>query len=281
MKFLPKYTNRDSLSVIKYLNDIYKIPLLTCEEEIELGLKAKEGDEKAIEKLVKSNLRFVISIAKQYQTPQHDLSTLISEGNLGLIKAAQKFDPTKGFKFLSYAVWWIRQSIQDWIYNKGKIIQLPFPKGLLLKNVKKEINRFNILHSRDPTLKELSNILNIDEISILTVLDYMNNLVFLNDVIGQDNQNFYDIVEDTKINSPDNNLLQESFNYDIVKALNSLPKNYGEIIKLIYGINCESISMKEIGKKFNLCEERIKQIHRLCLKQLKENKKYDFLKTYL
>ena len=140
MKFLPKYTNRDSLSVIKYLNDIYKIPLLTCEEEIELGLKAKEGDEKAIEKLVKSNLRFVISIAKQYQTPQHDLSTLISEGNLGLIKAAQKFDPTKGFKFLSYAVWWIRQSIQDWIYNKGKIIQLPFPKGLLLKNVKKEIN---------------------------------------------------------------------------------------------------------------------------------------------
>ena len=261
MKFLPKYTNRDSLSVIKYLNDIYKIPLLTCEEEIELGLKAKEGDEKAIEKLVKSNLRFVISIAKQYQTPQHDLSTLISEGNLGLIKAAQKFDPTKGFKFLSYAVWWIRQSIQDWIYNKGKIIQLPFPKGLLLKNVKKEINRFNI--------------------SILTVLDYINNLVFLNDVIGQDNQNFYDIVEDTKINSPDNNLLQESFNYDIVKALNSLPKNYSEIIKLIYGINCESISMKEIGKKFNLCEERIKQIHILCLKQLKENKKYDFLKTYL
>ena len=286
MKFNNKFTNRDGISINKYLNDICKIPLQTIEEEVATGELAKLGNKEAIDLLVTSNLRFVVSIAKQYESTFFDLPTLISEGNLGLIRAARSFEPNKGLKFITFAVWWIRQAIQEAVQSKNKLIRLPVQRGILLVAIKKEIQIFFIKNGREPTVKELSDILNIDEITILNVIHYIKNFVFLNDPINSNsddlkNLSYSDTIEDKNIKSPDYNLVQESLSYDLKRALLNLPKNYGEILTLIHGIGCDPLPIEEIGIKFNLCSERIKQINRFSLKSIKESKKYDFLKTYL
>ena len=280
-----KHTIKDTISVTKYFKDIYKIPLLTLEEEIELGEKIRQGDKEALDKLVRSNLRFVISVAKNYQNSKFDLATLISEGNLGLITAAKIFDPSKGFKFISLAVYCIRQSIQQYVLNKNSVIRFPYEQSRLINKIEKEITRFYNKHYRNPTIKELSNNLDVDEIAISNVYNYIRDLTLLDDVVANYSDDvstsYIDLIPDANSTPPDENLMKESLRIDLLTALQRLPKNYPEIMISLYGIYCEKKSIVTLSKEYGLCEERIKQINKHCLKLLKENELNKDLKNYL
>lgn len=278
LKINQSVTNRED-SLKYYLQDISKEPMITPEEEIELTLKLKKGDKKSFDKLVKSNLRFVVSVAKQYQNHGLSLCDLINEGNIGLIKAVEKFDETRGFKFISYAVWWIRQSIIQAIMKQSKTIRLPSNKIASLNKLNKIFNEFEQKNYRTPSIQELSE---ESDMSIDIVEDLMkstNKCVSISAPFSsEDEGSLLDVLVDDCFPNTDNKLLVESLSIELEKALSTIPLRQREIVRMLFGINCKEMPMEEIGAKFGISRERVRQIKENAIKKLQKCK---FLQAYL
>ncbi len=282
LKITKSITNRESASLDKYLQEIGKYDLITVDEEVELARRIKQGDLEAIEKLTRANLRFVVSVAKQYQNQGLSLPDLINEGNLGLIKAAEKFDETRGFKFISYAVWWIRQSIMQAINEQSRIVRLPLNQVSSLTKYKKAIADFEQKYHRKPTEDELADLLDVSEDKIKKTINSSSHQVSFDAPFaeGEDNT-LLDVIENSNAPRADENLMKESLRIEIERALQTLTPRERDIIKLSFGIGTEQISLEEIGEKYNLTRERVRQIREKALKKLKNTSRSKILKSYL
>ena len=270
-------------SLANYLQDIQKTPLLTQEEEIELAERIAQGDQEALNKLVEANLRFVVSVAKEYQNRGLPLEDLINEGNIGLIKAAHKFDGTKGFRFISYAVWWIRQAIMEAIVNQSKMVRLPFNKVWEVFKVEKTYNKLRKDLGRDPSLEEVTEELGISISDLSSIMKNFGKDLSLDEMISDDyDSTLLDFIPDEKAPRPDDSLMDESLKIEVEKVLASLPKREGEILRLYYGIGEErSLTLSEIGERLNLSRERVRQIKELALKKLRRTSKGKMLRQFL
>ena len=283
MKFFKQFTYRESQSLDKYLQEIGKVELLTAEEEIELAIKIKEGDKKALEKLTKANLRFVVSVAKQYQNQGLSLGDLINEGNLGLIKAGKRFDETRGFKFISYAVWWIRQSILQALAEQSRIVRLPLNRVGALNKIGKAYSNLEQEFEREPSAEELANELDMDVKEVSDTLKISSKHVSVDAPFSQGEENrLLDVIKNDEQPSPDYMLLSESLKTEIASALSTLPEREAEVLRLYYGIETEhSMTLEEIGEKFNLTRERVRQIKEKAIRRLRHASKSKHLRTYL
>ena len=283
MKIFKQFTYRESQSLDKYLQEIGKVDLLTPEEEIELAIKIKEGDSKALEKLTKANLRFVVSVAKQYQNQGLSLGDLINEGNLGLIKAGKRFDETRGFKFISYAVWWIRQSILQALAEQSRIVRLPLNRVGALNKIGRAYSNLEQEFEREPSEDELADELEMDVKEIADTLKISSKHVSVDAPFSQGEENrLLDIITDDEQPSPDNLLLSESLKTEVARALSTLPEREAEVLRLYYGIETEhSMTLEEIGEKFNLTRERVRQIKEKAIRRLRQASKSKNLRTYL
>ena len=276
LKIEHKITNRESLSLEKYLGEISKIDLLSPEREYELAAKVRNGDANALEQLTKANLRFVVSVAKQYQHQGLSLSDLINEGNVGLMKAAKRFDETKGFKFISYAVWWIRQSILQAIIEYSRIVRLPVNKVTNLNKVQQAYTSFFQEFEREPSLGELSEILNMDEEQVAELLNLNNKHVSFDTPLGEDESDFtlIDMYIDSDYEQTDDRLIKESLIQDMDLKLNILSPREKEILKAFYGLNGEEeLNLDEIGQMFDLSSERVRQIKERAILKLRKSYK--------
>ncbi|MGQ9818482.1 MAG: sigma-70 family RNA polymerase sigma factor [Candidatus Kapaibacteriales bacterium] len=285
MRITKQYTNRESQSLDKYLQEIGKYDLLDPDEEVELARKIKKGGseaQQALERLVKSNLRFVVSVAKQYQNQGLTLGDLINEGNLGLIKAATRFDETKGFKFISYAVWWIRQSILQALAEQSRIVRLPLNRVGALNKIGKKFNELEQLFGREPTTKELAEKLEmtIPEITETIRIAGRHLSVDAPFTQGEDNR-LLDVIPNEQQPPPDYNLIQESLRAEIKSILSTLPDREAEVIKLFFGIDAPPHTLEEIGEKFNLTRERVRQIKEKAIRRLRNHQRCKALKAYL
>ena len=264
------YTDRDFLTV-SYFKDASKNKPLSPEEEVELAIKIQQGDIQARNKLVEANLRFVISVAKQYRNQGLSFPDLINEGNIGLIKAAQLFDPTKGFKFISYAVWWVRQSIITAIANTSKNIRMPLNKVMSLNKINRLISNFEQKELRKPTIEEISKELNMEEDNILEILAASEKSTsFDSSVLENDSCSLLDVIPNDSIT--DENLTKDSMNVEVREILNTLGTKEKDIIKMSFGIECQEMSLEEIASKFGQSRERIRQIKEKVLRELKSHK---------
>ena len=283
MKIFKQFTYRESQSLDKYLQEIGKVDLLTPEEEIELAIKIKEGDSKALEKLTKANLRFVVGVAKQYQNQGLSLGDLINEGNLGLIKAGKRFDETRGFKFISYAVWWIRQSILQALAEQSRIVRLPLNRVGALNKIGRAYSNLEQEFEREPSEDELADELEMDVKEIADTLKISSKHVSVDAPFSQGEENrLLDIITDDEQPSPDNLLLSESLKTEVARALSTLPEREAEVLRLYYGIETEhSMTLEEIGEKFNLTRERVRQIKEKAIRRLRQASKSKNLRTYL
>jgi len=283
LKITKQVTNRETPSLDKYLHEIGKVKLLTTEEEVELAKRIKNGDQKALEQLVNSNLRFVVSVSKQYQNQGLSLSDLINEGNIGLIKAAQRFDETRGFKFISYAVWWIRQSILQALAEQARIVRLPLNKIGSINKVNNAFARLEQDYQRQPTSDEIAQALEMAPKDVKEALNVSPKYVSMDAPLKKDEDNtLYDILLSTDTLSPDSNLLNDSLRKEIDRSLSSLTPREADIIKLYYGLNKEPpYSLEEIGKLFNLTRERVRQIKEKAIKRLKHTYRSKILRSYL
>ena len=283
MKITKQFTNRESQSLDKYLQEIGKVDLLTPDEEIQLAIRIKKGDHTALEKLTKANLRFVVSVAKQYQNQGLSLGDLINEGNLGLIKAAKRFDETRGFKFISYAVWWIRQSILQALAEQSRIVRLPLNRVGALNKIGKAYSNLEQEYEREPNANELATELKMDENEITDTLKISGRHVSMDAPFAQGEENsLLDIIENDELPSPDNTLISESLKSEIERALSTLSEREAEVIKLYYGLNKEhSLTLEEIGDRFNLTRERVRQIKEKAIRRLRHASRSKNLKTYL
>ncbi|RKY77179.1 RNA polymerase subunit sigma [candidate division KSB1 bacterium] len=281
MKYFSKITYKASLA--NYLQDIQKVSLLTPEEEVELAKRIRAGDQEALNRLVEANLRFVVSIAKEYQNRGLPLEDLINEGNIGLIKAAKKFDSTKGFRFISYAVWWIRQSITEAIVNHAKMVRLPFNKVWEVFRVEKTFNKLRRELGRDPSLEEVTEALGISHSDLSNIMVSLGNDLSLDEIISDDfDSSLLDFIADEKSPRPDASLLDESLKIEVEKVLSSLPWREGEILRLYYGINEERpLTLNEIGERLGLSRERVRQIKELALRKLRQTSKGKVLRQFL
>ncbi len=270
-------------SLANYLKDIQKTPLLTQKEEIYLAEQISEGDEEALNKLVEANLRFVVSVAKQYQNRGLPLEDLINEGNIGLIKAAHKFDRTKGFRFISYAVWWIRQVIQETIVNQSRMVRLPHNKVWELFKVEKTYNKLRKDLGRDPSMEEVTKELGISISNLSSIMKNFGKDLSLDEMIREDyDSTLLDFIPDDKSPLPDNFLMSESLKIEVSKVLDSLPRREGEILRLYYGISEErTLTLTEIGELLNLSRERVRQIKELSLTKLRRTNKGKMLRQFL
>ncbi len=282
LKISKSITNRDSASLDKYLQEIGKYDLISVEEEVELARRIKEGDTEAIEKLTRANLRFVVSVAKQYQNQGLSLSDLINEGNLGLIKAAEKFDETRGFKFISYAVWWIRQSIMQAINEQSRIVRLPLNQVSNLAKYKKAIADFEQRFHRQPTEEELAQLLDMSQEKIKQALSSSAQHQSFDApfVEGEDNT-LLDVIENKNSPRADESLMKESLKIEIERALNTLTPRERDIIRMSFGIGTEQLSLEEIGDKYGLTRERVRQIREKALKKLRNTSRSRILKSFL
>ncbi len=286
LKITKQITNRESLSLDKYLQEISKVGMISADEEVELAQKIKKGDQISLEKLTKANLRFVISVAKQYQNQGLSLPDLINEGNLGLIKAAQRFDETRGFKFISYAVWWIRQSILQAIAEQSRIVRLPLNKIGSINKINKAFMELEQKYEREPSIDELATLLDIPKEEIeATILSKVKHLS-MDAPLGADNdddRNLYDVMGlETESNLPDNRMLAISLKDDVSMALKGLTLREADIVKLYYGIGIpEPLTMEEIGAKYDLTRERVRQIKEKALRKLKTTSRSKALRKYL
>lgn len=263
-------TRRDG-SLNAYLQEISKLPLISAEEEIELAAKIKKGDSNALNKMVNSNLRFVVSVAKQYQNQGIALSDLINEGNVGLIKAAQKFDATKGFKFISYAVWWIRQSILQAIAEQSRMVRLPMNQVGLLTKIRNTIAEFEQLYQRKPSIDELSEILDMDAEKIKNALNDPSKPMSIDAPMGDDDNNaMIDTLQDKDTPSTDQSLMDESLSVEVEAMLAGISARERQIIKLCYGISCKEMTTEEIGQKLNITKERVRQIKDQAIRKLRQ-----------
>lgn len=282
LKISKSITNRESASLDKYLQEISKYDLITVEEEVELARRIKKGDKEAMEKLIRANLRFVVSVAKQYQNQGLSLPDLINEGNLGLIKAAEKFDETRGFKFISYAVWWIRQSIMQAINEQSRIVRLPLNQVSSLTKYRKAIQEFEQKHRRKPTQKELAEILETTEEKIKKTASASGKAISMDAPFVEDEDNsLIDILPNEDSPKADEDLMKESLRVEIERALSTLTEREREIIKLSFGISTEPISLEEIGERYGLTRERVRQIREKALKKMRNTNRSKILKAYL
>ncbi len=277
-------TIREAASLDKYLREIGKIKLLVSDEEEELARRIKKGDKKALELLVNSNLRFVVSVAKQYQNQGLSLSDLISEGNLGLLKAAELFDVTRGFKFISYAVWWIRQSILQALAEQARIVKLPMNKLSTINKINKTFTELEQNFQREPTAKEISEILDIQHEFVEEALNSTNYNISLDATITDDENgemNFYDTLAENEIPDPDSALIDSSLKKEIERTLGTLKTREAEIIKCTFGLNGVPMqTLEEIGKKLEITHERVRQIKERALKKLRTNRRSRLLRSY-
>ncbi|MCU4156041.1 sigma-70 family RNA polymerase sigma factor [Carboxylicivirga sp. A043] len=283
LKITKQVTNRETPSLDKYLHEIGKVKLLNADEEVVLAKKIRQGDNKALERLINANLRFVVSVSKQYQNQGLSLPDLINEGNLGLIKAAQRFDETRGFKFISYAVWWIRQSILQALAEQARIVRLPLNKIGSINKVNNAFSRLEQDFQREPTADEIAQILEIAPKEVKEALKVSSRHVSMDAPLKKDEDNtLYDVLLSNDSLSPDTHLLDDSLRQEIDRSLATLSTRESDIIKLYYGLSGEPpYSLEEIGKLFNLTRERVRQIKEKAIKRLKNTYRSKILRSFL
>tara|TARA_R110001592_G_scaffold59912_2_gene182079 strand:+ start:7339 stop:8202 length:864 start_codon:yes stop_codon:yes gene_type:complete len=283
LKITKSITNRDSASLDKYLQEIGREELITAEDEVELAQKIKQGDQVALEKLVKANLRFVVSVSKQYQNQGLTLPDLINEGNLGLIKAAQRFDETRGFKFISYAVWWIRQSILQAIAEQARIVRLPLNQVGSLNRINKAFSQLEQEFEREPSPYEIADLLEIDKDKVSESMKISGRHISVDAPFRDDEDgNLLDVLANDNTPNSDIGLMNESLQKEINRSLATLTDREQDVIKLFFGIGIQHpLSLEEIGEKFNLTRERVRQIKEKGIRRLRHTSKSKLLKTYL
>jgi len=284
LKITQTITNRESQSLERYFNEISKVDLLTPEEEVELAKRIKQGDEQALEKLTKANLRFVVSVAKQYQNRSLSLNDLINEGNLGLVKAAQKFDETRGFKFISYAVWWIRQSIMQALAEQSRIVRLPLNRTGALSKINKTFAELEQVYEREPTAEELSNILDMDEKEITSTLSLSARQLSVDAPFQEGESNsLLDVLENKNADDTDKDVAYtDSLRVETERALSTLTTREQQVLRMTFGIGGEHpMSLEQIGEKLNLTRERVRQIKEKAIKKLRSKAKSQLLAEYL
>lgn len=282
LKITKAITNRENASLDKYLQEIGHEELISAEEEVELARRIKTGDRKALEKLTKANLRFVVSVAKQYQNQGLSLPDLINEGNIGLLKAAEKFDETRGFKFISYAVWWIRQSILQAIAEQGRVVRLPLNQVGSVNRINKVLSKFEQENERRPSVDEIADKTDLPHEKIEDVLKVNTRQVSVDAPMADgDGTSMIDFIQSDSDSSTDEELLKESLRAEIASALSVLNDRERNVIEAFYGINQPECTMEEIGKKYGLTRERVRQIREKAIRRLKQNTQNKMLKAYL
>lgn len=282
LKITKSITNRESASLDKYLQEIGREELISVEEEVELAQRIKKGDQAALEKLTRANLRFVVSVAKQYQNQGLSLPDLINEGNLGLIKAAEKFDETRGFKFISYAVWWIRQSILQALAEQSRIVRLPLNQVGSLNKINKAYSKFEQENERRPSPEELADQLELPADKVADTLRVAGRHISVDApfVEGEDNS-LLDVLINNDSPNADRVLINESLAREIERALATLTERESDIIKLFFGIGTQEMTLEEIGERFGLTRERVRQIKEKAIRRLRHNSRSKLLKSYL
>lgn len=283
LKIIKQVTNRKIPSLDKYLHEIGKIELITTEEEVDLTRRIHKGDKNARDRLVSANLRFVVSVSKQYQHQGLSLPDMINEGNIGLIKAAERFDETRGFKFISYAVWWIRQSILQALAEQARIVRLPLNRIGLIQKANRAFAALEQKYEREPTSFEISQVLELAPVDVKEAIENTGRYISLDAPLVQDEEgNMYDVLFSEDSPSPDKELLKDSLRKEIERALGTLTRREAEIIRLSFGlIDNHTHTLEEIGEEINLTRERVRQIKKTAIKKLKHNKRSRLLKTYL
>lgn len=282
LKITKSITNRESASLDKYLQEIGREDLITVEEEVELAQRIRKGDQAALDKLTKANLRFVVSVAKQYQNQGLSLPDLINEGNLGLIRAAEKFDETRGFKFISYAVWWIRQSILQALAEQSRIVRLPLNQVGSLNKINKALARFEQEHERTPSPEELAIELDLPRDKVADTMRVSGRHVSVDAPFaeGEDN-NLLDVLVNSDSPNADRVLINESLSTEVDRALSTLTERERDIVRYFFGIGCTEMTLEEIGDKFGLTRERVRQIKEKAVRRLRSSSRSKLLKTYL
>ena len=283
LKITKQVTNRESKSLDKYLQDISKVDLITADEEVELAQRIREGDQRALEKLTNANLRFVVSVAKQYQNQGLKLPDLINEGNVGLVKAAKRFDETRGFKFISYAVWWIRQSILQALAEQSRIVRLPLNKIGSINKINKTYASLEQKYEREPSADEIANVL---EISANDVRESQRNsgrhISMDAPLVDGEDSNLYDVIMSGESPNPDDSLINDSLRTEIERSLTTLTEREADVIRLYFGLGSKhAMTLEEIGEKFDLTRERVRQIKEKGIRRLKHTSRSKILKTYL
>lgn len=274
---------RSDHSLEQYLQEIGEVPLLNHDEEVELAKRIRDGDEPSLEKLTKANLRFVVSVAKQYQSQGLSLGDLINEGNLGLIKAANRFDETRGFKFISYAVWWIRQSILQALAEQSRIVRLPLNRVGTMNKIGKAFSALEQEFEREPSPEEIAQILEISDFEVSDTIQRSGKHVSLDAPFSEEEENrLLDIIENQEQPSPDNTLISESLRIELDRALSTLTPREAEVVKLYFGLDLETpLTLEEIGEKFELTRERVRQIKEKALRRLRHASRSKPLRSYL
>jgi RNA polymerase primary sigma factor len=282
LKITNSITVRDA-SLEKYLQDISKEALITTEEEVELAQRIRNGDERAKDKLVRANLRFVVSVAKQYQNKGMSLTDLINEGNLGLIKAAERFDETRGFKFISFAVWWVRQSIQQALSEQSRIVRVPLNQVGLQNKIKRSISAFEQEYGRRPSIEELAEEMDVPEEKIAEVLEIPDQIKSLDAPFGEDGDgSLGDVLENTDSPRADSSVMRDSIRREIDRALSTLTEKEREVVKMSFGLGeHQELSLDEIGLRFDLTRERVRQIKEKAIVKLRQNSANSLLKSFL
>lgn len=283
LKITKQVTNRETASLDKYLQEIGKVELITAEEEVELAQRIKAGDQIALEKLTKANLRFVVSVAKQYQNQGLTLPDLINEGNLGLIKAAQRFDETRGFKFISYAVWWIRQSILQALAEQSRIVRLPLNKIGSINKINKSYASLEQEHERAPSAGEIAANLEMGENDVKESMRNSGRHISMDaPLVEGEDSNLYDVLNTGESPNPDDDLVQDSLRTEIERSLATLTPREGDVVRLYFGLGGQHpMTLEEIGEKFDLTRERVRQIKEKAIRRLKHTSRSKILKTYL
>jgi RNA polymerase primary sigma factor len=285
LKITKQVTNRETASLDKYLSEIGRVELISADEEVELAKKIKQGDQAALEKLTKANLRFVVSVSKQYQNQGLTLPDLINEGNLGLIKAAQRFDETRGFKFISYAVWWIRQSILQALAEQSRIVRLPLNKIGTINKINKTFSKLEQEFEREPTAGEISDLLEMTEQDVKDSMRTTGRHVSMDAPLSTSDDgsgNLYDLMISDDSPSPEHELINDSLRREIERALTTLTMREAEVLRCFFGLDGKAaMTLEEIGEKFDLTRERVRQIKEKGIRRLKHTSRSKILKTYL
>jgi RNA polymerase primary sigma factor len=283
LKIVKQITNRESQSLDKYLQEIGKVDLITAEVEVELAKRIREGDQVALEKLTKANLRFVVSVAKQYQNNGLSLGDLINEGNLGLIKAAKRFDEKRGFKFISYAVWWIRQSIMQALAEQSRIVRLPLNRVGSLNKITKTFSELEQRFQREPSTEEVAEVIGVTIEEVTSNLRLSGRHVSMDAPFAQgEDGSLLDVLSDANESNPEEQLLTDSLTQEVQRALSTLTTRESEVIGLYFGLNMKNaMTLEEIGQKFNLTRERVRQIKEKATRRLRHTSRSTTLKTYL
>ena len=283
LKISKQVTNRETASLDKYLQEIGKVDLITADEEVSLAQRIRAGDRAALEKLTKANLRFVVSVSKQYQNQGLSLPDLINEGNLGLIKAANRFDETRGFKFISYAVWWIRQSILQALAEQSRIVRLPLNKIGAINKINKAYARLEQEFEREPNFEEIATLLEISETEVKDSIRNSGRHVSMDAPLMQDeDNNMYDVLRSDDIPTPESGLIYESLRKEVERAISTLTPRESDVIRFYFGLNGSyPMTLEEIGEKFELTRERVRQIKEKAIRRLKTTSRSNILQSYL